>query len=485
MKRKAKVIALILTILTGIAFGKEAVSISDGPQLFLDDYLTEHMSGLTRIMNQPVKSACNPVISQTEPWEKRMVTTYGTVLFDPAINKYRCWYLANEFRDGNGLPDEPKYDETVKYTTCYAESEDGINWNKPLVGAKPFRGHEKHNIVVPAGHGWGVLYTPDDPDPAKRFKGAGGASFGYSADGINWTLDNWNSKIRKNDTSTCLVKWKGEYLAYVRYQIRDNVNWPKDIMRGVGVSRSRDFVNWTPKELVFKTDEEDGYPWTQPYGLAVTPYGDVLIGVLWMFHLDKFKSDNGLNNNSIGYENLQLIVSRDGFNWQRVADRAVFFSGTDGTWDQGGIHGPSTTLLVKDDLVHLYYSAKKDRHSEGWNEVGIGLATLPADRFAALKTSGINQPGILQTVPLKFTGKKLLVNAELCCDDVLKVELVDRNEKVLPGFEKEDSKLTKHDNLRYKVKWSNESLDISDADQPIAIRFILTKGSLYAFQITD
>ena len=39
-------------------------------------------------------------------------------------------------------------------------------------------------------------------------------------------------------------------------------------------------------------------------------------------------------------------------------------------------------------------------------------------------------------------------------------------------------------NLRYKVQWSKK-LDIKKANQPVAIRFILTKGSLYAFRIAD
>jgi hypothetical protein len=487
MKRKMVMFVLVFTILSSLVFGKDAVTISNGPQLFLDNFLIEKISGFTRIMNQPVKSPCNPVLTQTEPWEKRIASTYGTALFEPQLDKYRCWYLANEFEDGNGMPLASEDSDNIKYTICYAESKDGLKWTKPLVGSQPFRGHEKHNIVILGGHGWGVLHTPEDPDPGKRYKGAGGRSFGFSPDGIKWTLHNWTDKIGFNDTSTSVIKWKDEYLAFVRYQIKDEVNWPGLTMRGVGLSRSKDFMNWTPKELVFKTDKEDGYPWTQPYGLAVTPYGDVLIGVLWMFHLDEHKDidDPNLNNNRVGYQDLQLIVSRDGANWQRVADRAIFLGATPGTWDQGGIHGPSTTMFVKNNLVHFYYSAQENRHGEGWGKTGIGLATLPKDRFVALKTKSIGEPGILQTVPLKFEGKCLFVNAELCCNDDLKVELLDKDGNVIPGFEKEHTILTKYDDLEYTVQWSKCGRDINNADKPLAIRFVLTKGSIYAFRIVD
>ncbi len=62
---------------------------------------------------------------------------------------------------------------------------------------------------------------------------------------------------------------EGEYLAYVRAQV-DEPEW-SGVMRGVGLSVSKDFENWARKKTVLTTDEVDGYPWTQPYGSSVTP----------------------------------------------------------------------------------------------------------------------------------------------------------------------------------------------------------------------
>ena len=454
------------------------IAISDNPQLFLDNFLIRDMENLERVIQNPDKHPGNPVIVPEHPWEKRILEIYGTVLYDNTRERFRCWYLGNEYK--NGIPDNPEYLQTAEYYTCYAESEDGIHWTKPMVGRAPFGRHEKHNVVIEGTHGFCVLPTPDDPDPMKRYKGAGGASVGESPDGLVWTIRNWRDTIGKNDTSTCVVRWKGEYLAYVRAQVPDP-DWPA-VMRGIGLSVSKDFVEWTPKETVFKTDSEDGYPWTQPYGISVTPYGDVLIGILWLLHLDEVEG-----NNSLGTMDTQLVVSRDGRTWERVANRAPFLSPTAGTWDAGRVF-PGTTMFRRNGKVWIYFTGVSTRHGEGWGEMGIGLATLPEDRFVGLRVRDGATSGTLETQVLAFEGNELLVNADVG-EDGLAVELVDAEGNVLPGAARGRSHLIRHDALRYRVLWDDgdkkHSLGDLVQDGPVRIRFALAKGSLYAFQIID
>jgi hypothetical protein len=314
----------------------------------------------------------------------------------------------------------------------------------------------------------------------KRYKGAGGASVGESSDGLVWTIRNWRDAIGKNDTSTCVVRWKGEYLAYVRAQVTDP-NWPA-VMRGVGLSVSKDFIEWTPKETVFVTDDEDGYPWTQPYGISVTTNGDVLIGIVWLLHLDQVEG-----NNSLGHMDTQLIVSRDGSTWTRVADRAPFLSPTPGTWDAGRVF-PGTTMFRRDGKVWIYYTGVGTRHGEGWGEMGIGLATLPEDRFVGLRVREGEANGTLVTRVLSFDGDELIVNAEVGVDG-LEVELVDASGRIVDGAERGKSRFIQHDPLRYRVVWGEgdtaRSLGEVSQGKPVAIRYLLTGGTLYAFQLTN
>ena len=399
------------------------------------------------------------------------------MLYDQQSNKFRLWYTAGENKDG--IPDTPEHPVTAEYFICYAESDDGIHWKKPLVSNDKFGMHERHNIVIPGGHGFCVLPSPESEDTSKRYLGVGGAIFGFSSDGIRWDTHDWRDAVGKNDTSSCVVRWNDEYLAFVRYQVQDP-KWP-GVMRGIGLTISKDFQTWSPKQAIFTTDEKDGYPWTQPYGIAVTPYGEQLIGILSVLHLDKVEG-----NNSLGDEDTQLVVSRDGRNWKRVADRATFLAPSPGTWDQGRIHAPATSMLVKDDVVHIYYSSSDQRHgTDGWGESGIGLATLPADRFVAMRQTDAGKAGELQTRLLETAGDTLLVNAD-ANEGELQVEVLDAAGNVLPGFNRQNSRLVAHDKLRHRVVWDvdGQQETLKDIpDQPLALRFVLNDAALYAFQI--
>jgi hypothetical protein len=448
-----------------------ALDVSSRPQLFLDDVAIRRLENLERFVCMPEKHPANPLIVRDRPWEKRVIEIYGTVLFDGIQDRYRCWYLANEYKDG--IPDNPEHPKTAEYFTCYAESADGIRWDKPNVGEGVFGAHPVHNVVLSGTHGFCVLPEPDDPDPARRYKGAGGALFGTSPDGLHWTTTDWRPSVGKNDTSTCVVRWRGEYLAYVRYQIQDPA-WP-GVMRGVGLSTSPDFQTWSPKELVFKTDTEDGYPWTQPYGISVAPYGDVLVGILWLLHLDPEPG-----NNSTGTMDTQLVVSRDGRTWSRVAGRAPFLTPTAGAWDAGRVF-PGTTLFVKDGRIHVYYTGVSTRHGEGWGEMGIGLATLPEDRIVGLRPVA-GDAGVLETPLLQYSGSELLLNADLGKGSI-QVALVDAAGNELPGFGSDVSALARHDSLRFSVNWEGKNLG-SAGQGPHALRILLRDANLYAFQIT-
>jgi hypothetical protein len=484
----------------------EPMALSHHPQLFLDDFLVAEIRNAGRVVLQPKRHSANPLITQDRPWEARAMSVYGTVLYDEDGEKYRCWYLATE--SDSGVPDTPEAPGTAEYYQCYAESEDGIVWTKPNVGRRRYGRHQANNIVVPNAHGLCVLRLAEPSRAIDRYLGLGGATLVTSADGIAWRElapgdNDWRAAVRKNDTSSCVVRWRGQYLAYVRYQGEEHeVHDPESgfrwrgVMRKVGLCTSSDGVHWTSKQPVFASDSRDGYPWTQPYGISVTPYGDVLIGLLPMLHLEPQDGNNGY-----GTTDVQLVVSRDGRNWHRVANRGVFMPSLgvaaamdDRRWDME-IY-PSTTLLVRKDRVHVYYTGRNVLHGErrlpGKSGLpasfGIGLATLPADRFVAIRPQSDGTVARLETKPLTFSGSELLVNTNVAASD-LQIELLDSRGETLEGFAASQSRVSRHDPLRYRVRWKTESeaeRSLRDAppDTPIALRFTWRRGDLFAFQVT-
>ena len=162
-------------------------------------------------------------------------------------------------------------------------------------------------------------------------------------------------------------------------------------------------------------------------------------------------------------------------------------------------------MVRKKDTLYYYYQGRPQMHGaiRQMREQGVdfnstmrtdlGMATVPADRFVAMTQKNSDELGILDTPPIRFNGNDLLVNAELDPTD-MQVELIDEagpvaqyQSKVVPGFEREYSRLVKIDDLRHKVLWSKEGTEygLSKATdhQPLLIRFLVRKGKLFSFQV--
>ena len=89
-------------------------------QLFLDDWLIEETSRISRFMYRPEKFAENPIIEADRPWEKGLQSGYFTgvqifgqaVIYDEEEKIFKTWYLPRSLEDG----EQP---------WCYAVSSDG------------------------------------------------------------------------------------------------------------------------------------------------------------------------------------------------------------------------------------------------------------------------------------------------------------------------------------------------------------------------
>ena len=74
------------------------------------------------------------------------------------------WYIAENNLDG------PR-----EYRVCYAESRDGVHWERPALGLIEYNGSTANNLVDLLGGASGIvalpmLYETDDPDPSRRYK---------------------------------------------------------------------------------------------------------------------------------------------------------------------------------------------------------------------------------------------------------------------------------------------------------------------------
>ena len=131
---------------------------------------------------------------RTRPWEGYRTQAWGSVIQEPD-GLIRCWYFSTPAR-------KPGEDDVGGY--CYAESRDGIHFEKPNLSVAEFRGSKDNNIWYPMSpdgknvieqalararkgltaldeqeepigvvnnmDGLTVVRDDDDPDPQRRYK---------------------------------------------------------------------------------------------------------------------------------------------------------------------------------------------------------------------------------------------------------------------------------------------------------------------------
>ena len=132
MVRPALSLAAILLPPSTLVTAQEVIPVGHFRQLFVDDHVVAERANVELSLQQPTKWADNPVLRADRPWESKGVAIYGTVMYDEQDSRFRMWYRA--------------IDDTCY--ACYAESEDGIHWEKPSLNAMPHKGSTDNNVVL-------------------------------------------------------------------------------------------------------------------------------------------------------------------------------------------------------------------------------------------------------------------------------------------------------------------------------------------------
>jgi hypothetical protein len=188
---------------------------------------------------------------------------------------------------------------------------------------------------------------------------------------------------------------------------------------------------------------------------------------------------------------VQLAVTRDLESWSRPFRTPVIPPGKEGEWDAGMILTASQAIDVGDD-VWLYYGGTNYTHGApilyGRDEAkrgteyscSIGLAMWPKDRFVSADATASG--GTLTTVPFRFSGRRLEINAVTKGDGEIRVELLDSAGRPLPEFA--PSEPIRGDNVRASVRFADAKLSML-IGKPICLRFHLRDAELYAFAFRD
>lgn len=451
-------------LLLGLPLMAQTATVGGRRELFVDDFLIDWMRGAELRLGIPVEKEV--VLKMDRPHEGPF-SAYFTVLHD--AGKYRMYY--------RGVPEAGK-DGRPAETTCYAESTDGVHFQKPannilLQGQAPF----SHNFCP---------FIDRNPNGGSRYKALSGiASSGLKAwvsdDGLRWRALRdapvmAATKLPMFDSQN-LAFWsesEGSYVAYVR-QFRERV-------RSIVRATSADFVNWSP----FVPLDLGGAPADHLYTNQIHPYfraPHIYVGIAARFnpgrqvltaeearetgvHPDYFKD----TSDSV------LLTTRGGDHVSRYFRESFLRPGL-------GLHHwvsrdnyPALNIVETGEGEMSFYV---NRHY-GQPTAHLQRFTLRTDGLASLHAGW--RGGELMTKPVIFSGRGLELNFATSAAGGVRVQILDKDEAAIPGLALGDCTELIGDRLARAVKWRG---DVAGwAGKPVRLLFSLRDADVYSWQFT-
>jgi len=456
-------------------------------RLFLDAMVVEESAGLTRTFHAAEKHKANPIIVKEHPWEGWGPYVYGTVLWDGG--KLKMWYqgIGRESAD-----------------VSYAESRDGVHWTKPELGIVDYHGSKANNIVGVGGvcHIASVIRVPNPTSPDKQWAvygfgynpedskwGTGGPAVAFSGDGLHWDWNRPREQLNlfasSDVTNFFFDPIKDRYVATYKTMNRRH--------RAVGVAVSQDGMKWTkPVEgAVFGADDLDPDA-SQVYGMPVFVYQGIYIGQPWIYHARWIKYGK-YDKPEVMYEaqegsprtvDVQLAWSWDLINWTRTPARKPFIElGPEGSWDSKMIYTARAPVIVGDKL-YFYYGGYDTVHDDDKNAKGaIGLAVLRLDGFCSMSAG--DEEGWLISRREVFNTPRVTVNAKCAKGGYVTAELLDRRDRVIPGFSRNECVAFAGDSVRGTIVWKTAQFPKALIDKDRKIRFYVRNADLYSYLPAD
>jgi hypothetical protein len=211
--------------------------------------------------------------------------------------------------------------------------------------------------------------------------------------------------------------------------------------------------------------------------------------------------------------NLRLAASRDGRKWWFPDRRPCLDNAPLGDYG-GGMLWQSKNLVPHDGRLYVYYGAMEGLHRPIMDTRGKGFMQIGTDTvldrshgflpfnsalcraswqvgrlYALVSAAGGPTVGVAVTTPRELAGKRLAVNFRTrppkksktprLDEGYMQVELLDAENKPLPGFTRDDCPHLRGDRQTLEVEWTGGRLAPKEAAKA---KFYLKRAFLYGFQ---
>ena len=500
-----------------------AVHAGSRRQLLFDDFLLALGEGrletyahnLRWTLGRVRKDAYVDMLRPNAEWEDS--TAWVCVLRDGG--RYRLWYNAAK-------PPHPGL------FVSYAESDDGIDWKKPVLNLVEVNGSKKNNVVFTGGPDTrkgmelGSVFIDPKARPEERYKmfyptwessylypdytlpyvGEAGVVRGaYSPDGLHWQRYPHIFVGRYTDTQNVADYDPdlGRYVAYIRWNAYsrglDAGEHPvRPSRRGRSIARieSEDFLHWTSPELAVVPDARDGLN-IELYNNAYSRY-EGADHAHFMFPSAYRKRQGDFL--------VKVATSRDNIHWSRLNRDTFIPLGEPGSFDDFIISVAPGFLPVYRNKLALYYRSGNGPHGGAIPGVksrvstprsGMSRVVFPRDRILGIEAG--SDEGTFATRPLIFEGKRLTLNVEPTGDaPEVRVRLIAveheetesaargkyRQDAVVQGFGFADGIPLTTDELDGAVRWEGNADLGGWSGKPVRLHFRLRNMRIYGFRFT-
>ena len=442
-------------------------------------------------MNPPVKMG--PVLLPDKPWESADMGFCVSVVDDGG--RCKMWYLT-EGKDSKGA-----------YHLCYAESKDGVVWEKPNLGLIASNGSIDNNIVM-AGTVETTVFLDPVAAPESRYKAIAmmcwpdpkkaGLYVHTSPDGIHWKMSDERVFPVAADTAN-----QAFYDARLKKYVANIRVWAP--MRKIGRVEMDDITEpWPVRQLekpfyiwgndkipvashevpiVFGYDDQDPagsdhynpacvqYPWAErAYFMFPSPYRHFPNPPIGRFGND-------------GLVDIQMALSRDGANWSRLSRDPYVSLGTEDEADSRQMY-MAVGMVRRGKRIFQYYGGCRTSHGEVPSRPGpINRLEQRLDGFVSADAAF--ESGEFTTPTLAFTGTRLVLNINASAMGTCNVEILDGQGHAFPGFSLADCDEIGGNYVEKTVSWKGKT-DLSLlSGRPVRLRFAARACKVFAFQFPN
>lgn len=477
------------------------MQLTKGLYPFWDDELIQtQFTDATLSVNRPDRA--ENVFKTDAPWEGNNCDFFST-LRDGGL--YRMYYTAFD------LP------STHPFFICYAESLDGIRWEKPSLQQIEFNGSRDNNIIL---SDCACAYVLKDPNPActederyKLFADRYGTDAGggfrvdlvmyASGDGIHFTehhVCRTPTRYPNMFDSLNTVWWDendGLYYCFFRTThprpSAPNDRFEEKGVRAVMVMTSEDCVDWsegTPLDYGGGEDYQlycnciSPYPYDKRYWIGFpTRYNERLEwndsfeqlgGKDWR----KSRMEWGEKRYGLTVTDCVFMSSRDKYRWHRFDEACLVPGPEDGiNWEYGDCYA-AVGLIETPGRFSSEPELALLCESHHWTDRPVELIRYlyRKDGFASYKAS--SKPKTVMTKPFTFSADSLHVNFRTSARGFIKIMLLDECANPIDGYVSCEHFGDTTDRL---IRFDKPLADLSG--QTVRMKIVMSDAELFSFSL--